>query len=62
MQKGNVSHLSVSFFVINPDMLNLYVWSQKLNILIVLVLSKQTILAKPVLFKYNEDWCVLGLV
>ena len=38
-------------------MLNLYVWSQKLNILIVLALSTPKILAKPVL-KYNEDCCV----
>ena len=32
MQKGDVSHISVSIFVINHDMLNLNFWPQKLNI------------------------------
>ena len=32
MQKGDVSHILISFFEINHDMLNLYVWSQKFNI------------------------------
>ena len=32
MQMGDASYISVSVFVINHDMLNSYVWSQKLNI------------------------------
>ena len=28
MQKGDVPHLSVSFFVTNHDVLDLYVWSK----------------------------------
>ena len=39
MQKWGVSQISVSFFVINHDMLNLYVKSQKLDTCKVLVLS-----------------------